>query len=627
MRKTSPKTDTEASDWKQTYADMVATPEQAVRRVTAGQRVFVGTGCAQPHALVRALVQRSPELADLEIVHLLTQGDAPYATRELCDCFRINSFFIADNVRSIIQEGLGDYTPIFLSDIPRLFSTGQLPLDVALIHVSPPDERGNCSLGVSVDIVKSAAENARRVIAQVNPRMPRTCGDSTLNVYDMDILVPVDEALAEVSPPVTDDVTQRIGEFVAALVDDQSTVEFGIGRIPQAVIGFLKTKKDLGIHTEMFTDAMIDLIESGAVTGRLKTTDRGRVVASFCMGTRRLYDYVNDNPLFAFRPTEYVNDPFVIAQQHRQVAINVALEVDLTGQVCADSLGSRFYSGIGGQVDFNRGAARSAGGKAIIALPATAADGKVSRIVTRLAAGGGVVTTRGDVHYIVTEYGVAYLHGKSVQERAIALIAIAHPDFRAQLLREAVEAKYLRPELVSVEARLTLTPPAFRTSLVLNDGTMISFRSVAPTDQPRMRDLFYALSQQTVYYRFMSPLKHLSKRELHELTFINHRSDVALVGTVPEAHGEDIVAIGRYYLNPKTNMAEVAFVVRDGWQNRGIGSFLLKHLATQARRNGIRGFTAEVLRENRAMQRVFQKSDFKIASEPHEGVVNFTMLF
>jgi hypothetical protein len=332
-------------------------------------------------------------------------------------------------------------------------------------------------------------------------------------------------SLQRISQLVTDfpqivEMTQRIGEYVAALVDDQSTVEFGIGRIPQAVIGFLKTKKDLGIHTEMFTDAIMDLVESGAVTGRLKTTDRGKIVASFCMGTRRLYDYVHDNPVFAFRPTEYVNDPFVIAQQHRQTAINVALEVDLTGQVCADSLGSRFYSGIGGQVDFNRGAARSPGGKAIIALPSTASDGKISRIVTRLNAGAGVVTTRGDVHYIVTEYGAAYLHGKSVQERAMALIAIAHPDFRARLLREAIEAKYLRPELASVEARLTLTPPAVRTSLVLADGTMISFRSVGPTDQTRMRDLFYALSQQTLYYRFMSPLKHLSKRELHELTFI-----------------------------------------------------------------------------------------------------------
>ena len=261
-------------------------------------------------------------------------------------------------MRDIIQEGLGDYTPIFLSDIPRLFASGQLPLDVALIQVTPPDERGMCSLGVSVDIVKSAAENASLVIAQVNPRMPRTLGDSFLNVYDLDILVPVDMPIFEVRPAETDDTTRRIGEYIAALIDDGSTVEFGIGRIPQAVVEFLKKKRDLGIHTEMFTDAVLDLIEAGAVTGLRKSLDRGRVAASFCMGSRRLYDAVHNNPAFTFHPTEYINDPYVISRQHKMVAINVALEVDLTGQVCADSLGTRFYSGIGGQVDFNRGAAR-----------------------------------------------------------------------------------------------------------------------------------------------------------------------------------------------------------------------------------------------------------------------------
>jgi acyl-CoA hydrolase/GNAT superfamily N-acetyltransferase len=615
------------TNWQKKYADMVLTPDEAVRRIKPGQRVFIGTGCAQPQEIVKALTRRSADLTDLEIVHLLTIGDAPYAVKELSDCFRVNSFFIADNVRGVIQEGFGDYTPIFLSDIPRLFSSGELPLDVALIHVSPPDERGQCSLGISVDIVKSAAENARLVIAQVNPMMPRTLGDSFLNVYDIDVLVPVEAPLAEIHSQKSTPVTRRIGEYVAALVEDGSTVEFGIGRIPQAVIEHLKEKKDLGIHTEMFTDAIIDLVESGAVTGRNKTLDRNKIVASFCMGSRRLYDYVDGNPSFSFRPTEYVNDPFVIGQQHRQVAINVALEVDLTGQVCADSLGSKFYSGIGGQVDFNRGAARSAGGKAIIALPSTARDESVSRIVTHLNPGAGVVTTRGDVHYVVTEYGVAYLHGKSVQERAMALIAIAHPKFRAQLLRDAIKAKYLRPELASVEARLVMDPPAVRTSLVLDDGTQITFRSVHPTDEAPMRDLFYALSKQTVYYRFMSPLKHLSKKDLQNLTFINHRSDVALVGTLPEAHGEDIVAIGRSYLNPKTNLAEVAFVVRDDWQNRGIGSFLLKHLAMLAKRNGIAGFTAEVLMDNRAMQRVFQKSDFEVTSESHTDVVSFKLKF
>lgn len=614
-------------DWQKKYADMVRTPSEAVAMVKAGNRIFIGTGCAQPQELVNALAARGRELADNEIVHLLTLGDAPYAARELADRFRVNSFFIAENVRNVIQEGLGDYTPIFLSDIPRLFSSGQLPIDVALIQVSPPDNAGRCSLGISVDIVKSAIESARLVIAEVNPRMPRTMGDSLLNASDLDVLVPVDHPLIEFHAPEPTDVTRRIGEFVAALVDDHCTVEFGIGSIPQAVLQFLGKKKDLGIHTEMFTDSIIDLIESGAVTGARKTQNRNRVVASFCMGTKRLYDYLDNNPSFAFHRTEYVNDPHVISQQYRQVAINVALEIDLTGQVCADSLGSSFYSGIGGQVDFNRGAARSQGGKAIIALPSSAKNGAVSRIVTRLSPGAGVVTTRGDVHYVVTEYGVAYLHGKSVQERAMALISIAHPSFREQLLKEAIEAKYLRPDHAAVEGKFAIGPAELRTTHLLPDGRQLNVRPIHPTDEPRMRDLFYALSQQTVYYRFMSHMRHFPRRQIQDFIFVNHRTSVAMVVTVPEAHGEDIVAIARYYLDEKTNMAEVAFTVRDDWQNNGIGTFLLNHLATIAIRNGIKGFTAEVLTGNRAMQRVFHKTPYKVSSVPSVDAYSFRVEF
>ena len=614
-------------DWREKYAASISTAEEAVSHIRPGQRVFVGTGCGEPQSLSHALAARSKSLSDTEIVHLLTLGEAPYASRELSKCFRVNSFFIAENVRSVIQEGLGDYTPIFLSEIPRLFSSGQLPLDAALIQVSPPDERGMCSLGISVDIVKSAAENASLVIAQVNSQMPRTLGDSLIHVHDMDVLVPIDDPMIEVQLPAIDDQTRRIGEFVAALIEDGSTIEFGIGSIPQAVVEFLKDKKDLGIHTEMFTDSIVEMIKSGVITGARKSLDRGKIVASFCMGTRDLYNYIDNNPAFAFHPTEYVNDPHVISRQYKQVAINVALEVDLTGQVCADSLGSKFYSGIGGQVDFNRGAARSEGGKAIIALPSTAKDGTVSRIVSTLSDGAGVVTTRGDVHYVVTEFGVAYLHGKSVQERAIALISVAHPDFRAELLHKAVENKYVRPELSGVEGKFVVGPSKFTTTRVLDDGTQMNFRPIHPTDIAQMVDLFHALSQETIYYRFMSKTKHVPRKEIQDFVFINHRTDIAIVATVPEAHGDEIIAIGRYYLDHKTNMAEVAFVVRDNWQNRGIGTQLLRHLGTIAKRNGIRGFTAEVLRENRAMQHVFNKSDNKVTSTPTEDVFSFELEF
>ena len=455
-------------------------------------------------------------------MHLLTFGEAPYAHEKLTQSFRVNSFFIAENVRSLIQEGLGDYTPIFLSDLPRLFDSGQLPIDVALIQVTPPDAEGRCSLGVSVDIVRSAAENASMVIAQVNPNMPRTMGDSCLHVYDLDVLVPTDEPILEVPMVEITDETRQIAEYIAALIEDGSTLELGIGRIPHSLLAFLKDKKDLGIHTEMITDDIVDLVRAGVINGSRKSLDRGKIVASFCLGTRKLYDFIDGNPMFAFHPTEYVNDPAIISQQNKMVAINTALEIDLTGQVCADSIGTRFFSGIGGQVDFNRGAARSPGGKAIIALPSTAQGGKVSRIVGRLSPGAGVVTTRGDVHYVATEFGVAYLHGKSIQERALAMISIAHPKFQAKLLREAVDDKYVSTELADKENQIVVGPKELKTTHVTSDGTQIIFRPIHPTDEPKMRHLFYALSQQTVYYRFMSMVKRIPAEA--DPRFCVHRS-------------------------------------------------------------------------------------------------------
>ena len=613
--------------WKEKYGEMVMSAASAVNKVRSGQRVFVGTGCGVPQSLVEALSARAPQLADVEIVHLLTLGEAPYAQPKFNDNFRVNSFFIADNVRSAIQEGYGDYTPIFLSDVPRLFKSGQMPLDFALIHVAPPDENGMCSLGVSVDVVRSAAENASLVIAEVNPKMPRVYGDASIDVYDIDVLVPVDQPLLEVEPGPSNEVTTRIGEHVASLVEDGSTIELGIGGIPHSILQFLKGKKDLGIHTEMLTDDVVDLIESGVINGRLKTIDRGKIVASFCMGTRKLFDYIDDNETFAFHPTEYVNDSYIIGQHHKMVAINTAMEVDLTGQVCADSLGTKFFSGIGGQVDFNRGAARSHGGRAMIAMPSTADDGSVSRIVSRLTPGAGVVTSRGGVHYVVTEHGVAYLHGKSVQERALALISVAHPDFREQLLHEAIEFKYVRQELADVEGKIIVGPKDFRATYVLDDGTEITARPVHPTDQPLMKDLLYTLSEEAVYYRFFTNLKRFPQKEIQQFIYIDHRQDEAIVVTVPAANREEIIAMGRYYLDTKTNRAEVAFVVADNWQRRGIGKFLLRTLTRIAKRNGIRGFTAEVMADNKAMQAVFNRSGHKVSSTLQDRVYSFVLDF
>jgi len=411
------------------------------------------------------------------------------------------------------------------------------------------------------------------------------------------------------------------------LIEDGSTIEVGIGRIPQALLRFLKTKKDLGIHTEMITDGIVDLVKSGVVNGSRKKVDKGKVVASFCLGTKKLYDFVDDNPAFAFHPTEYVNDPHIISQQTKMVAINTALEIDLTGQVCADSLGNKFFSGVGGQVDFNRGAAKSRGGRAVIALPSTAQNGEISRIVMNLSPGAGVVTTRAGVNYVVTEYGVAYLHAKSIQERAMALICVAHPKFRAKLLREAIEAKYLGAELADKEGKLLVGPKELRTTHLLHDGTQIIYRPIHPTDEPRMRDLFYKMSEQSKFYRFMGHLKRVPRSQIEDFVYIDHRSEVCVVGVLPSAAGEEIIAVGNYYLDAKTNKAEVAFTVADSWQRRGIGTFMLKHLTRMARRNGIGGFTAEVLAENKGMQTVFNRSGLKVKSQYRGDVFSYEMDF
>jgi len=609
-------------DWQAKFKDKIKAASAAMKLIKSGHSIFVGTGCGQPQHLVNALVQHSEHIYDAHIVHLLTMGAAPYVDTKFREKFKMNSFFIADNVRDALQQGIGDYTPIFLSEIPAEFETGRIPIDVALISVTPPDVNGLCSLGVSVDIVQSAASNARYVIAQVNANMPRTHGNSFIHVNNIDVLVSCDEPIIEVPIPEPDETLRRIGQNVARLVEDGSTIECGIGRIPQALAEYLVYKKDLGIHTEMFSDWILELIECGAITCSKKSVNRGKIVASFCMGSKKLYEYIDNNPFFEFYPTEYVNDVNVISQHDKMVGINVGLEVDLTGQVCADSLGHKFYSGIGGQVDFIRGSARSRGGKAIIALPSTAKNGTVSRIVPHLTEGAGVVTTRGDVHYVVTEYGIAYLHGKSIRQRVLDLINIAHPKFRKGLIQAAKAKNYIYQDQIEMAWDEVSYPHELEHYATLRDGTEIFFRPIKPVDEAALSEMLYSLSEASVRTRYMTRTMSFPHEKVQQLTNIDYKSDLAIVGVVPGIGGEDIVAIGQYYFDPKTLAAEVAFLVQDEWQQKGMGTFLLDYITQVAKQRGVKRFYAKVLADNKPMLAIFQNSGYKVNVEFDGDVYN-----
>jgi acetyl-CoA hydrolase len=425
-------------NWSETYRSRVTSAEHAVRDIRSGDHVWIHAGCNNPEELVRAMVGRAPELEGVQVAHLMTFGCADYVDPRYARSFRQRSLFTGANVREAVNQGRADFVPVHLSEIPRLIESGLLPVDVALLHISPPDEHGFCSYGVGVECTKAAAERARSVIALVNRRMPRSLGDSFIHVSRLSHVVEVDRPVLELPHAGRiGEVAKAIGSHVAELIEDGSTLQMGIGEIPDAVLLYLKHKRNLGIHTEMFSDGVVDLFESGVVTGEAKTLHRGKIVASFVLGTKKSFDFLDNNPIVEFNPTDYVNDPFVVSRNDKMVAINSALAVDLTGQVCADSIGRRIYSGFGGQLDFIRGAARSKGGKPVIALPSTARGGSLSRIVDALEPGSGVVTTRADVHYVVTEHGVAPLFGRSLRERARALIGVAHPDFREELRQAA----------------------------------------------------------------------------------------------------------------------------------------------------------------------------------------------
>jgi 4-hydroxybutyrate CoA-transferase len=441
--------------WQNEYEKRLRRADDALRCVQSGMRVYIQPGCAEPETLVEALIRRGPQVEDVEIVHMMTLGNAAYVAPEMEGHFRHNAVFIGANVREAVNDGRADYTPIYLREIEELFESGAMPVDVALIEVSPPDAHGFCSFGVGVDTTLTAAKCAKHVIAQVNDQMPRTYGDSFIHVNDIDMLVESSRPLCALGKTESSEIQVAIARNVASLIEDGAVLQTGIGGIPDAVLPLLMDRKDLGVHSELVSDGVIPLIEAGVITGARKNFKPRKIILGFALGTKNLFDFVDNNPIFEFHPTAYTNDPQLIARNDNMVAINSALQIDLTGQVCADSIGTRFYSGIGGQVDFLWGAADSKGGKPIIALSSTAKGGTVSRIAPMLSPGAGVVTSRGLIRYLVTEYGVAYLHGKSIRERAKALIEIAHPKFREELYEYCEKTKWLQRPLTaaSVTAR------------------------------------------------------------------------------------------------------------------------------------------------------------------------------
>ncbi len=600
------------------------------RHIRRGAQIFVSTGCAQPQHLIQTLteyaVQNPKRIVDVEVLHMWSLGAAPYTEEALKRSFRHNSFFVSDATRDAVNAGLADYTPVFLHQTPDLFNRGLIDVDVALIQVTPPDEHGYVNLGLSVDIAKAAIENASFVVAQINQNMPYLPGDGFIHLNQIDYLVPHDEPLLEYAPHVDDEVISRIGKYVSHLIEDGDTIEVGYGSTTNAVLTHLSHKKDLGVHTELLTDGLVKLMEQGVINNRRKTLNRGRTIATFCMGTQATYQAIDNNPMIEFRTIDYTNSPLIIAKHDHMTAINGAIQIDLTGQSTAESLGRIIYSGIGGQADFMRGAMLAQHGKSILTLPSTTDSGTVSRIVPLLKEGSGVTFNRGDVHYVVTEQGIAYLHGKNIRERAMALISIAHPDFRPWLVEEAKRLGLIFQDQAFVSGEGGVYPENLESYRTLKSGQEVLLRPVKLSDEPLLKDFFYSLNDQSLYRRFMSKRQDMPHERLQEFTVIDYTKDMVLLAVMQHEDREEVVGMGETYLNPASHTAEASFTVRDSYQGQGLGTMLLEHLVFIAKRQGLLGLTAEVLFENTPMLRVFEKV-LDVEREYSDGSYELYMMF
>lgn len=590
---------------------MATAPLNWQKLLKSGNRIFIGSHAAVPTALIDDLINHANSLHDIEIVQLVTLADNKWAEPQYQHLFKVNTFFIGgEKIRQAVAEGRADYTPCFMTDIPALFTDGVLPLDAALIMVSPADEHGYHSLGVSVDVVAAAAKAAKTVIAQVNPQMPITFGQSFIHRDDIDTFYYADQALPEAAMPELDARTERIGQYVSLLVEDGATVQLGVGRICAAVTRYLSNHKDLGLHSEMITDGVLELIKKGVINNRRKTFHPGKSVVSFCIGSKALYQFVDQNPHIGFYPSEYVNSPANIARNDKMVAINSAIEVDLTGQVVSDSIGHHFYSGIGGQVDFSRGASMSSGGKPIIALPSTAKNGTISRIVPHIREGAGVVTSRGHVHYVVTEFGVASLRGKSVRERALELIRVAHPKFRSQLLAEVRKFYWVPHYQLQTPVEVAELGAVGFKELQIN-GESFDLRPLNPSDERRLQEFFYSHTKETLQMRYNTVPTQMSREKSCTLVSVDQTQDLALCIVKQKGSVVEIQAVGRYYLIKANNSCEVAFVTREKHQGKGMAKRLLQEMIDIAGSRKLSKMTAYVRAENKPMLSVFTKAGFK----------------
>ena len=624
----SPRTgDAQQRPWQEIYQKRKTTAAKALDAIKRGHRVFVGSGCGEPQLLAQTLEELIPSLADIEILHILSVGKARFTAPGLFDKCRLKSFFVAAASREAVAEGRADYTPINLVDIPELFRSAAMPIDVALIQVSPADEHGFCSCGIAVDIVKAAAESAKHVVAQVNPRMPRTLGDSFIHIRDIHTFVEFEEPLLEVPPPLMNPIAEEIGRQVAHLIEDGSTLRVGVGSLSTAVLYALRNKKDLGVHADMLTDAYLYLVKEGVITNSRKTLHPGKIVASFCLGSRELYDFVHNNPMVAMHPIEYTNDYLVISENERMVSINSGLELDLTGQVCSDSLGYEIYSGVGGTIDFFRGAIHSKGGKAIVVMPSATLDGKKSRIVPELTEGAGVVTTRGGVHYVVTEYGVVNLHGKSLRERALALIGIAHPDFREELADAARRLRYLREDLGPGIPRRAVYPSEWEKRETFREGVDIFFRPAKPTDERALKEFFYSLPKDEHYMRFLSRMKVFPCHDVQRMVNVDYENEMSIVAMAGGTGAEKIVAFANYVREPESDESEVDFAVHPDLDQRGIGTFLLRYLAEIAKTKGVNSFFAYAATGNARALAVFAKLGHPVETFLSDGVRQVRVAF